>query len=410
MQVISAQLNRPVESERPVWAQAPSLPKHVPALDGIRGFAILLVTAYRFSLGPVDADYGRIGRVLFKAFSVGNLGVDLFFVLSGFLITGILFDAKGSSHYFRNFYLRRALRIYPLYYGVLLVALVALPLLLGARYQLFPEARADQASLWLYVANFLMGFRNEWCLGSFRHFWSLCVEEHFYLLWPLVIFFCSRRQAMAACLLTISFAIVGRIVWLMLGGPKVAIEAFTCFQCDGLALGSFLALVARGPRGIRAYLPWALVGMILTGLSMGYISTLADRQLLGFPITICSAFFGGLLVLAVSARSTTWLGKIWGSRPLAFFGKYSYAMYVFQLPLIEILAPVLNPEMLIERSGSAFIGRMAYILAMFAITTAGAVLSWNLFEKHFLALKSRFHSESSQPVLAASPSVLPETS
>ena len=214
--------------------------------DGIRGFAILLVTAYRFNLGPVDADYGRLGRVLFKAFSVGNLGVDLFFVLSGFLITGILFDAKGSRHYFRDFYIRRALRIYPLYYGVLFVALVALPLLLGARYQLFPEARADQASLWLYVANFLMGFRNEWCLGSFRHFWSLCVEEHFYLIWPLIIFFCTRRQALAASLLTIALAIVGRVVWLMLGGPKVAVEAFTCFQCDGLALGSFLALVARG--------------------------------------------------------------------------------------------------------------------------------------------------------------------
>jgi peptidoglycan/LPS O-acetylase OafA/YrhL len=142
--------------------------------------------------------------------------------------------------------------------------------------------------------------------------------------------------------------------------------------------------------------------MLLTGLSMGYISTLADRQLLGLPITICSAFFGGLLVLAVSSRSTTWLGKIWGSRGLRFFGKYSYAMYVFQLPLIEILAPILNPEMLIERSGSAFLGRMAYIVAMFAITTAGAVISWNLFEKHFLALKSRFHSEPKQPAVAAS--------
>ena len=98
MQVLSAKLNRPVATEKPVRLQASGLPKHVPALDGIRGFAILLVTAYRFNLGPADADYGRIGRVLFKAFSVGNLGVDLFFVLSGFLITGILFDAKGSPH------------------------------------------------------------------------------------------------------------------------------------------------------------------------------------------------------------------------------------------------------------------------------------------------------------------------
>jgi peptidoglycan/LPS O-acetylase OafA/YrhL len=240
-----------------------------------------------------------------------------------------------------------------------------------------------------------MGFRNDWCLGSFRHFWSLCVEEHFYLVWPLVLYFCTRRQAMIASLATIALAMIGRVAWIMYFGPedKVAIEAFTCFQCDGLALGSFLALLARGTKPIRSIMSWTIVGMLVAGLAMGYISTLANRQLLGFPITIRSIFFGGVLVLAVSARSGSLWGKMWGSRPLRFFGKYSYAMYVFQLPLIEVLAPVLTAEMLCERFGSVLLGRVAYLLAMCTITTAGAYLSWHLFEKHFLALKSKFHDE-----------------
>ena len=389
-----------VASAEPLREQPHALANHIPALDGIRGLAILLVTIYRFNLRPTD--YGLVGRVLFQSLSLGRLGVDLFFVLSGFLITGILIDAKGTAHYFRNFYIRRALRIYPLYYGVLFVAFVAIPVLAGDRHRLFADAAADQASLWLYLANFLIGFRDEWCLGSFNHFWSLCVEEHFYLLWPLVIYFCTRRQAIAACWATIALALLGRVAWLLLSGPTTAIDAFTCFQCDGLALGSLLAILAREPRGIRSWAPWARAGMIVAGLALAYVATLRDRQLLGLAITLRCAFFGGLLVLAVSSQSSSRWGRLWGSRTLRFFGKYSYAMYVFQLPLVEILAPVLDPDALCARVGSALLGRLIYIAAMFAVTTAVSVLSWHLYEKHFLALKSRFQS-TGQPALSTAP-------
>src|SRR5688572_9977607 len=98
---------------------------HIPALDGIRGLAILLVTIYRFA-GTHD---GGTPRWLLPVLEFGTHGVDLFFVLSGFLITGILFDAKGEAHYFRNFYARRTLRIFPLYYGTLALVLIGLPLL-----------------------------------------------------------------------------------------------------------------------------------------------------------------------------------------------------------------------------------------------------------------------------------------
>ena len=102
-------------------------PQRIPALDAIRGLAILMVTVYRFNIGPDDPSL--LGQGFISSLACGFRGVDLFFVLSGFLITGILYDAKGSAHYFRNFYMRRALRIFPLYYGCLIVVLLIFPLL-----------------------------------------------------------------------------------------------------------------------------------------------------------------------------------------------------------------------------------------------------------------------------------------
>src|SRR5438874_11818359 len=124
--------------------------KHIPSLDGLRGLAIILVLLFHFT--PEGGGHTLIGVLTRWVSRLGWCGVDLFFVLSGFLITGILFDAKGSPHYFRNFYMRRVLRIFPLYYGVLLVVFIIVPL--------FKTMTADdwrlmnnQHWLWLYAAN-----------------------------------------------------------------------------------------------------------------------------------------------------------------------------------------------------------------------------------------------------------------
>mgnify|MGYP002622062561 CR=1 FL=1 len=371
----------------PTTYNTPSLSGHIPALDGIRGLAILMVTAYRFNIGP-EMD-SLAGRALSDVLKQGYLGVDLFFVLSGFLITGILYDAKQDDRYFRNFYARRALRIFPLYYGFLFVMLVALPAIFGSRGELFPEATEHQAWLWLYGANFLMGLRNEWVLGSFEHFWSLSIEEHFYLVWPLVIFFCSRRQAMLVSLAAITFSAVSRIVWLRMGGGGVAAELFTFFRLDGLGMGAFLALWARGPQGFKPLVKWALVAFFIFGaMQLAILPGL--KRLLGLRWTITAIFFGSLLVLAVGARGSTAWGRFWNSPTLAFFGKYSYAMYVFQLPLIRLAAPIITAESACASVGSVFFGRLAYLCVMTVLTTLCAYLSWHLYEKHFLALKSRY--------------------
>jgi peptidoglycan/LPS O-acetylase OafA/YrhL len=135
---------------------------HIPALDAVRGIAILLVTAFRFTLAAGDPP---APHPVYRVLALGEHGVDLCFVLSGFLITGILYDAKGEPHYFRNFYMCRTLRILPLYYGVLFLAFVVLPLAPSPAGTLFREVKPDQAWLWLYSTKFLQAWRGSGCWG-----------------------------------------------------------------------------------------------------------------------------------------------------------------------------------------------------------------------------------------------------
>src|SRR6478672_5358733 len=184
---------------------------HVPALDAVRGLAILVVTLYRFGGGAGGAASAVEHWWLVE---LGSRGVDLFFVLSGFLITGILFDAKGKEHYFRDFYARRALRIFPLYYAALPVTLWLLPQFsLTFAGEVQPAADA-QSWLWLYGANVVQSVRGAWCLGPLNHFWSLAIEEHFYLVWPAVIYFSSRRAAIRICGGLFTLSIIARAAWL----------------------------------------------------------------------------------------------------------------------------------------------------------------------------------------------------
>lgn len=367
--------------------EEPNLKGHVPALDAIRGLAILLVTGYRFWERPVGESVP--GDPLSHFFSLGFRGVDLFFVLSGFLITGILFDARQKPHYFRNFYMRRTLRIFPLYYAVLAVTLVFLPLAGWSTARLFPEAHQDQAWLWLYGANVLQSLRGEWCLGSFNHFWSLAVEEHFYLFWPLVIYCCSRRTAMIACGSVVGIAAVVRTLWLLGGGNDVAAETFTLLRMDALAMGGLLALAVRGPGGVKALYPWAIAGVIFLATFLLPISLL-HKRLLAIPELLFAAFFAGVILLALAASKEGWWGKLWSSPLLRFFGKYSYGMYVFQNLLIPVFASWLSVDILQQQLGSQILAKLAYLTLMSALTIAAAVASWHLFEKHVLKLKSWF--------------------
>lgn len=367
--------------------EEPSLPAgHIPALDALRGLAIVVVTLYRFGGGTAGP-----GRALEPGALVelGSRGVDLFFVLSGFLITGILFDAKGRAHYFRNFYVRRALRIFPLYYAVLALALVILPRLAPQLAEPFAPALARQGWLWLYGANLVQSLEGAWCLGPLDHFRSLAIEEHFYLVWPAVIFACSRLTALRLSAALAVGSVLGRGLWLAAGGNPVAAEVCTLFRMEGLLLGSWLALAARGPGGLGWLLPRAKLALLALAPA-ALLVDLVNRRFLGLADALWAAAFAAGLVLVVAAPAGTVLGR-WGQSPLLrFFGRYSYAMYAFQLPLVYLLAPLATAPGLAQCWGSPVVGQVTYCALMCLATTFTAVVSWHGFEKHVLAWKSRF--------------------
>jgi len=266
---------------------------------------------------------------------------------------------------------------------------VLLPAIGGSIGAEFRPAAAQQTWLWLYGANVLQALQGEWCLGPLNHFWSLAIEEHFYLVWPLVIFLSSRRGAMWICGGVVTFSLVARAIWLACGGNDVAAEVLTPLRMDGLALGSWLALAARAPGGLGWLKRYAPLSLIVFG-SGAVATAVMERRLFGLPYTFWAAASGALIVLVVAARRESLLRWIGGSRLLQFFGKYSYGMYVFQLPLIALATAVVTAKGLGDSVGSAVIGQMIYCAILLAVTTAAAVVSWHVFEKRWLGLKRFF--------------------
>ena len=391
---------------RPLENSSLSTGTRVDALDGLRAIAILLVLLWH--LTPNHNSNQGLRSIVFKMADLGWSGVDLFFVLSGFLITGILLRAKASDGPLRHFLMRRILRILPAYYLALCLVFLVLPFVL----RLYPIPNISaQAPYWLYVSNMfqesapqLAGEGSPLLAGLFSigHFWSLAAEMQFYALWPLVIYRFTSGLVWKVGLIAFVLVVMGRIVSVMMDVDPWVTFAWLPFRADGLIVGSLIAVaINAGVRydQVRSVLLLTVVvgsvfALLVTWFDMasGPLWKTKEYPQIYFvlrPILPCvlSLLYGAVHWVGLQRN---WLSAFLGSpvfKPLAL---YSYGIYIIHNLLKPVFEKSFGPQILVQWTGGQDAPIYLYFVLASSVSFVLAMASYHLFEIHFLRLKSNF--------------------
>lgn len=378
---------------------SPSTLNHLPALDGLRGLAALSVMLHHFALDPAVSSPEALSLV--RPFRLGWCGVDLFFVLSGFLITRILLAARGRDGYYATFYKKRALRIFPLYYATLLGVIYVVPLV--ARGTSAGVIGEHQTWLWLYLTNVgsvLRGtgaFTNAY--ADVNHFWSLAIEEQFYLVWPVVVAALAPRALLRATGVGVVLGIATRLLILRGDVGSQALYVLTPCRLDGLLMGAAIAVAMReaaSQRALREAAPWAAaigalgVAWIVSQHGPGFWT----RPMMSLGYSLIALTFAGALSLVLT-RPEGALSRALSARALAFVGTYSYGLYVLhRVGVVRWIVPLeplafgralLGPDAPLARAEP--LGLAVFMLLSTAVSFVFAWLSYKLLERPFLDLK-----------------------
>jgi peptidoglycan/LPS O-acetylase OafA/YrhL len=383
---------------------SPLLRPHVPALDGKRGLAILAIMVLHF--GDLCGQATAAQRAWHALISPLWMGVDLFFVLSGFLITRILLSTKGKPRFFFNFYGRRTVRIFPLYYGVLLGIFVLLPLIRPGRPT--PELRAQQIWFWTYLSNFRMAWTGQlWATDTVRvnHFWSLAVEEQFYLVWPTLVYLMDRRWLRRMCLAVIAAAPVARAVAILGFQVRWAVVfGTTPFRMDTLCYGALIAVLAQDAKALQRVRRWAplAVALCLAGLACVFAARgdldSGQRSIQISAYTLTGPLFAGLILWTLAKPGPTRLSRAFEARWLTLLGKYSYGLYVLHyllMPQFQHIFSLIDPR----ASGElGLVQTLAFEALAMACSLVIAILSYHFYEAQFLKIKRYFSSRNSAEI------------
>ncbi len=373
--------------------------RHQPQLDGVRGiaiFAVLLAHGVNFlHVVPLDGSGPRWARIALKVGLQGWGGVDLFFVLSGFLITGILLRARENASYYRPFYMRRVLRIFPIYYLFLIVTLVAAWLTKLPALDVPSQARG-WLPFFFYAQNWPMFWANWAGIGGlWGIFWSLAVEEQFYILWPALVRCVPVKTMLLVCVAGFVLGLPER-VWLMYRvGVHLGVIQWPLSRLDGLFLGAAIALYASW-RDRPVPLRWGGLALGFGAVLFGWIAVSHSQDLLGSGFHLWSAGVTAFALMSAGLVVVTQHGVVWANRLLTLgvlrvAGRLSYGMYVYHLVVYRLVLSVLRrvvfPRFGIEPS----LWRMLVVLAVAICAVMGvAELSFRFVETPFLRLKRFF--------------------
>jgi peptidoglycan/LPS O-acetylase OafA/YrhL len=393
-------MNPPVSAKgltAPALARLRYVRGRMPVCDGIRGIAVLLVVilhsaAFRIPVPPILA----------HAYSVGWIGVDIFFVLSGFLITGILLDTKNDPGYFKKFYARRALRIFPLYYALVAFSFVILPFISTYLPLRFAEgiAHAPASSAFWYltftsnIGGALFGMKEVATLGVV---WSLAIEEQFYLIWPLIVRTCSTRAFTRICVAVIISGCLLRIALVFTQIERYSIYELTFTRCDGLALGALIALAYRNDflsvrclSYAKIVLPIGLAGFLGAAAYQGsFVYSGPSMQIFGYPGL--ALFAAALLVLAVeSDLQNGMLAHVLRLRALTWPGGLCYGLYLTHALLILPLRPIYLDYLGLDWRSYPALHQLIFTALVLTLSLGLAWSIWTLLESPILQLKRKF--------------------
>jgi peptidoglycan/LPS O-acetylase OafA/YrhL len=374
---------RPVTQGDTIWSSTTPL-RHMLQLDGLRALAAGLVVLYHF------------WRPIREYVHVGAIGVRVFFVLSGFLITGILLRSRAlreegrtpAGTALRRFYIRRVLRIFPLYYFAL--ALAWFGRVSGAREGIVWHA-AYLSNVHFFLVNAV--HHGAWG-GHVGHFWSLAVEEQFYLVWPWVILFARRRWLPGIALGLAAFGPVFRyVVFTRTGNDLTPILPLGCV--DSLALGAYLAMTVapeysshRLVRPIGAAALWS--GLLLFGAYLAAERTDGFWVFRDVSFDLAVALVGVWLVARTAEGMGGPAGRFLELAPVRYLGTISYGIYVYHNMLPDLLPRIARhlgyPDLLTPLGDQT----LPYLFFYTAVSVAAAAVSWHLFEGPINRLKARF--------------------
>lgn len=352
---------------------------HSSALDGVRGIAILMVLSCHLSFQGDIVGSSWLMHLVQKVMFAGWAGVDLFFVLSGFLITGILLDTSRAANRWASFYARRALRIFPLYYFAIIAAFLAAPLF-PILMPLYPSP-TGWFSYVAYFQNWYMPLKEPThvILGQF---WSLGVEEQFYFVWPACVWFFPRTRLVMTCAMGCVIALTVRCIMTWFHASSDLLLMTTVTRMDALLCGAFCAICVRDSElfsRVRRAVPYvigiAIVGMFFIKVVVHDPGT-RGPYMMSVGFTLIAAVFGAFVLFAYESTGR-WNAAL-SFAPLRLFGKYSYGIYVYH----GIIFFVFNETF--RTRGWLF----SAVMVLVSLLTA--MLSFHLFENQFLRLKSRF--------------------
>jgi peptidoglycan/LPS O-acetylase OafA/YrhL len=374
----------PIENSRPTTL--PVLRPVMPELDAVRGIAILAVLFYHGFYWAIDLSRFAPAKKLFLTLMwVGRLGVNLFFVLSGFLITMLLVNSRNRHDYYRRFYLRRILRIVPPY----LLTLATLSV-----------ARAAPLNFVLLSLVYLSNLTPLFGIPvAYSVLWSLAVEEHFYLVWPAIVRNISNRARITTCLLVIAASPFSRLLSFYIaqrhGWVSYKIFDYTWNSADGLACGALLSICLMDFSLSRTAL-WkiaATLSLLATAIWIAALpfGILSQHKPIGAALQMVplNFIFVALLIAVLLLGSGPY--RQWSRSPvLEFFGYISYGLYLYHLMVFNAFQWVLANGLIKNLDMDPFWALVIRFLAVGSLSVAIAYLSRKYFEDPFLRLKARF--------------------